>query len=128
MKYEMLDDFSNSKNGFFTSESTIHKQKVILKKIAKLKKRISELEDIFMVKEVTPKNKVKKGYIIVDESSDDKTIKKAKNRQIINNFSSNNAKKELLNQLKQSCQQFSDDIEFFSDDPEQIKVIVQINI
>ncbi|CAG8551954.1 11301_t:CDS:2, partial [Scutellospora calospora] len=126
MEYETSDDSSNSENGSFTSESTIHEQEVISKKITKLKKRISEFEDISTVKEVTPKkgskgnkvhtledkssnyknsnmatSKVKKGHIIEDESSDDKTtIKKAKNRQIINDFSSYNAEKGLLKQLK----------------------------
>ncbi|CAG8720868.1 16763_t:CDS:1, partial [Cetraspora pellucida] len=158
MEYETSDDSSNSENGSFTSESTIHEQEVISKKIAKLKKRISELEDISTVKEVMPKkvnkrpltpltpnkvhniedefsfdktpkvttnkgskgnkvhtledkssnyknsnmatSKVKKGHIIEDESSDDKTtIKKAKNGQIINDFSSNNAEKGPLTPL-----------------------------
>ncbi|CAG8838597.1 5425_t:CDS:2, partial [Cetraspora pellucida] len=66
-------------------------------------------------------SKVKKGHIIEDESSDNKTtIKKAKNGQIINDFSSNNAEKEPLKQLKRSRQQFSDDTKFSSDDPEQL--------
>ncbi|KAF0380394.1 hypothetical protein F8M41_012168 [Gigaspora margarita] len=159
MEYETSDDSSNSENSSFASESTISEQEAISKKIAKLKKRISELEDIFTAKEVMLKkankrplttltqnkvhdiedefsfdktskvttnkgskenkvhtlenklsnnktsniemSKVKKVYIIEDESSDNKmTIKKAKKEQIINDFSSNNAEKGLLKLLK----------------------------
>ncbi|CAG8758590.1 6614_t:CDS:2, partial [Racocetra fulgida] len=148
MEYETSDDSSNSENGSFTSKSTIYEQEAISEKIAKLKKRISELEDISTAKEVMPKKANKRPltpltrnkvhdvedefsfdktskvttnkYIIEDESSDNKTtIKKAKKGQIINDFSSNNAEKEPLKQLKQSRQQFSVDTEFSSDDPEQ---------
>ncbi|CAG8842752.1 37010_t:CDS:2, partial [Gigaspora margarita] len=51
MECEMSDDSFNLKNGSFTSKSTISEQEAISKKIAKLKKRIFELEDISIVKE-----------------------------------------------------------------------------
>ncbi|CAG8803555.1 39772_t:CDS:2, partial [Gigaspora margarita] len=99
-------------NSSFTSELTIPEQEAISEKIAKLKKKISELEDIFIAKEGSKRNKV---HTLENKLSNNKTS----NIEMSKVKKDNNAEKGLLKPLKQSQQQFSDDTKFSSDDPKQ---------
>ncbi|KAF0440396.1 tkl protein kinase [Gigaspora margarita] len=78
---EASDSPYNSESDSFTSELAIHEQDAISNKIAKLKKKISDLEDASTMKEVRL-NKGKRGPLnrnkvnmVEDESSDNETSK-----------------------------------------------------
>ncbi|CAG8560947.1 88_t:CDS:2 [Cetraspora pellucida] len=130
---EASDYYSNSESDSFTSELTFHEQDAISNKIIKPKKKISELKDVFTLKEArlnkeqkTSKmtmNKVKKGsssrskvQIVEDESSDDKAFKVKMNK--VKKGPLNRNKMQIKGPLKRSRLE-ENDTKFSSDDPEQ---------
>ncbi|RIB04192.1 hypothetical protein C2G38_2048650 [Gigaspora rosea] len=87
MYNEASDSSYNSESNSLTSELAIHEQDTILNKIARLKKKISDLEDASTMKEVRLK-KAQKGplnrnkvNIVEEESSDNETSKVTLNKE-----------------------------------------------
>ena len=121
MEYNYSETSSNSESGSLT---TNHEKDITLKKIAELKKKIAELENTTIMKKEN-KNKVKKESLnqrlVVEKSFDDMTTITNKAKGSLSQSLNNN---KLINKSQPTISE--DDIEFSSDEPMQVTIIIQI--
>lgn len=111
---EMSDCSSNSEGSSFTEKEAT------LKKITELKKKIIKLENTSMKKEKT-KKKLNQGIVDKESFAITNKTKGSSNRSHLKDKSFNNKSNNKSQQTPSE-----DDTEFFSDEPKQVAIILNI--